>query len=85
VPKIEKEVNKLIKAAFTREIKYPAWIANIVLVRKKNGQLPICMDFQDLNEAFPKDHFPLPVVELMIDSITGHEARSFMDYTAGYN
>jgi len=85
VPEIEKEVNKLIEAGFIREVKYPTWIANIVPVRKKNGQLCICVDFQDLNEACPKDDFPLLVTELMIDSTIGHEALSFMDCTAGYN
>jgi len=45
IPEIEKEVNKLIEAGFVREVKYPTWIANIVLVRKKNGQLRICVDF----------------------------------------
>ena len=85
VPEIEKEVNKLIEAGFIREVKYPTWIANIVPVRKKNGQLRICVDFRDLNDACPKDDFPLPVTELMIDSTTGHEALSFMDCTTGYN
>ena len=85
VPEIEKEVNKLIEAGFIREVKYPTWIANIVPVRKKNGQLRICVDFRDLNSACPKDDFPLPVTELMVDSTTGHEVLSFMDCTAGYN
>ena len=85
VPEIEKEVNKLIEARFIREVKYPTWIANIVPVTKKNGQLCICVDFWDLNEACPKDDFPLQATEPMIDSTTGHEALSFMDCTAGYN
>ncbi|CAM8996728.1 unnamed protein product [Rhodiola kirilowii] len=79
VREIEKEVNKLISADFIHEVKYPTWIANIVPVRKKNGQLRVCVDFRDLNEACPKDDFPLPVTELMIDATTGHEALSFMD------
>jgi len=54
-------------------------------VRKKNGKLRICVDFRDLNDACPKDDFPLPVTELMIDATTGHKALSFMDCTAGYN
>ena len=70
VLEIEKEVNKLIDAGFIREVKYPTWIVNIVPVRKKNGQLRICVDFRDLNEACPKDDFPLPVTKLMIDSTT---------------
>ena len=78
MPEIEKEFNKLIKAGFIREVKYPTWIANIILLGKKSGQLRICVDFRDLNEACPKDDFPLPVTELMIDSTTRHEVLSFI-------
>ncbi|KAA0037265.1 uncharacterized protein E5676_scaffold702G00050 [Cucumis melo var. makuwa] len=84
-PKIEVEVNKLIEAGFIREVKYPTWIANIVPVRKKNEQLRVCVDFRDLNNACPKDDFPLPITEIMVDATTGHEALSFMDRSSGYN
>ncbi|KAL0290344.1 UNVERIFIED_CONTAM: Transposon Tf2-12 polyprotein [Sesamum calycinum] len=58
---------------------------SIVPVRKKNGQIRVCVDFRDLNNACPKDDFPLPIAELMIDATTGHEALSFMDGSSGYN
>ena len=58
---------------------------NIVPVGRENRQLCISVDFRDLNDACPKDDFPLPVTELLIDSTTGHETLSFMDCTAGYN
>ncbi|CAL2271126.1 unnamed protein product [Prunus armeniaca] len=83
---IEAEVDKLIAARFIREVKYPTWIANIIPVKKKiTGQIHICVDFRDLNEACPKDDFPLPIIELMVDATTGHEALSFMDGSSGYN
>ncbi|CAL2228165.1 unnamed protein product [Prunus armeniaca] len=83
---IEAEFDKLIAAGFIRKVKYPTWIANIVPVKKKiNGQICICVDFRDLNEAFPKDDFPLPIIELMVDATTSHEALSFMDGSSGYN
>ncbi|XP_051132475.1 uncharacterized protein LOC127252363 [Andrographis paniculata] len=85
IPQIENEVNKLIEVGFIREVKYPQWISNIVPVKKKNGQIRVCVDFRDLNEACPKDDFPLPITELMIDATTGHEALSFMDGSSGYN
>ena len=85
IPKIEIEVNKLIEAGFIREVKYPTWISSIVPVKKKNGQIRICVDFRDLNNACPKDDFPLPITELMIDATTRHEALSFMDGLSGYN
>ncbi|KAG9442623.1 hypothetical protein H6P81_018477 [Aristolochia fimbriata] len=85
VPEIEKEVDKLLKADFIREVKYPSWISNIVPVKKKNGQIRVCVDFRDLNKACPKDDFPLPITELMVDATTGHKALSFMDESSGYN
>ncbi|XP_019260811.1 PREDICTED: uncharacterized protein LOC109238788 [Nicotiana attenuata] len=85
VPLIETEVNNLIEAGFVREVKYPTWISSIVPVRKKNGQIRVCVDFRDLNNACPKDEFPHPIPELMIDATTGYEAMSFMDGSSRYN
>nr|XP_009757669.1 PREDICTED: uncharacterized protein LOC104210465 [Nicotiana sylvestris] len=85
VSQIEVEVNKLIEAGFIREVKYPSCISNIVPVKKKNGQIRICVDFRDLNKACPKDDFPLPIIELMVDATIGHKAMSFMDGSSGYN
>ncbi|KAL0286809.1 UNVERIFIED_CONTAM: hypothetical protein Sangu_2720600 [Sesamum angustifolium] len=79
IPLIEGEVNKLIEVGLIREVKYLMRISCIVRVRKKNGQIRVCVDFRDLNNACPKDDFPLPIAELMIDATTGHEALSFMD------
>jgi len=73
------EVDKLIKAGFIKEIQYPRWLANIVPVEKKNGQIQVCVDFRDLNRACPKDDFPLPITEMVVDATTGFEALSFMD------
>ncbi|XP_071912457.1 uncharacterized protein [Coffea arabica] len=85
IPLIENEINRLIEAGFIREVKYPTWISSIVPVRKKNGQIRVCVDFRDLNEACPKDDFPLPITELTVDATTGHEALSFLDGSSGYN
>jgi len=85
MPEIEQEVNKLVDVGFICEVTYPTWIANIVLVKKKNGQLRVCMDFQNLNDACPKDDFPLLVTELIINATTGHETLSFTDCTTGCN
>ncbi|KAK4394413.1 hypothetical protein Sango_1912100 [Sesamum angolense] len=85
IPLIEDEVNKLIEVGFIREVKYPMWISSIDPVRKKNEQIRVCVDFKDLNNACPKDDFPLPIAELMIDTTTGHETLSFMDGSSGYN
>lgn len=75
----KEEVQKLKDAGFIREEKYPDWLANIVPIKKKNGQIRVCIDFRDLNQACPKDDFPLPITEMMIDNTTGFEHMSFMD------
>ncbi|KAL0295618.1 UNVERIFIED_CONTAM: Transposon Tf2-12 polyprotein [Sesamum angustifolium] len=77
IPLIEDEVNKLIEVGFIREVKYPMWISSIVHVRKKNGKIRVCVDFRDLNNACPKDDFPLPIAELMIDATTDEELTAF--------
>nr|GLL33643.1 uncharacterized protein LOC109150426 [Ipomoea trifida] len=85
VPINEREVNKLIEARFIREVKYPTSISSIVPVHKKNGQIRVCVDFRDLTVACPKDDFPLPIIGLMIDDVTGHRIMSFMDDSSNYN
>ena len=57
------KVNKLMATNFIREVYYPDWLANIVLVKKVNGKLRMCVDFTDLNKACPKDSFPLPKID----------------------
>ncbi|GKV21559.1 hypothetical protein SLEP1_g31529 [Rubroshorea leprosula] len=85
IPQIEAEVDKLIEVGFIRGVHYPSWIVNIVPVSKKNGQLRVCVDFRDLNQASPKDDFSLPIIERMVDATMGHEVLSFMDGFSGYN
>jgi hypothetical protein len=79
------EVDKLIAAGFIKEVQYARWLANIVPVEKKNGQTRVCVDFRDLNRACPKDDFPIPITEMVVDSTTGYGALSFMDGSSGYN
>jgi hypothetical protein len=57
---IHEEVERLLKASFIREVDYPQWLANVVLVKKSSGKWRMCVDFTDLNKACPKDSFPLP-------------------------
>ncbi|XP_075640244.1 uncharacterized protein LOC142611990 [Castanea sativa] len=79
------EVNKLLQAGFIREIYYPDWLANIVLVKKTNGKWRMCVDFTDLNKTCLKDSFPLPSIDQMMDSTTGHKLLTFMDAFSGSN
>lgn len=57
------EVNKLLEASFIREVYYPDWLANVVLVKKANGKWRMCVDFTDLNKVYQKDSFPLSRVD----------------------
>ena len=79
------KVNKLLPANFFREVYYPEWLANIVMVKKANGKWRICVDFTDLNNACAKDSFPLPRINQLVDSMTGHKLLTFMDTFSGYN
>ncbi|KAL5562028.1 hypothetical protein UlMin_031775 [Ulmus minor] len=82
---INTEVDKLLKAGFIEEANYPDWIANVVLVKKANGNWRVCVDFTDLNRACPKDSFPLPRIDQLVDTTAGHKLLSFMDAYSGYN
>ena len=61
------------------------WLANIVPVVKKNGTLRVCIDFRDLNLATPKDEYPMPVAEMLVDSAAGYKYLSMLDGYFGYN
>ncbi|CAA0808224.1 Unknown protein, partial [Striga hermonthica] len=82
---LEEEVKKLIDNKFIKEAKYPTWVSNPVLVKKSNGLWRLCIDFSDLNKACPKDSYPLPHIDYMVDATSGYELMSFMDAYSGYN
>ncbi|CAA0824193.1 Unknown protein, partial [Striga hermonthica] len=82
---LEEEVNKLIDNKFVKEAKYPTWISNPVLVKKATGLWHLCIDFSDLNQACPKDSYPIPHIDYMVDATSGHQLMSFLDAYSGYN
>ena len=82
---IKEEVQKLTTAQFIREVYYPDWLANVVMVKKANDKWRMCVDFTDLNKACPKDSYPLPLIDQLVDSTAGHQLLSFMDAFSGYN
>ena len=69
---IQTEVDNLLVAGFIREVKYPEWLANMVVVPKKGGKWRVCVDYTDLNEACPKDSFPLSRIDQIVDATAGH-------------
>ena len=73
------EVQKFMATGFIKPIQHPRWLSNIVLVKKKNGQIRCCVDFRNLNKVYLKDKFPLPNMDLLLDSAAGNATFSFMD------
>ncbi|GAB2279186.1 hypothetical protein Dimus_039334 [Dionaea muscipula] len=85
VDAVKEEVQKLLAARIIREVFYPEWLANSVLVKKPNGSWRMCIDFTDLNNACPKDSYPLPDIDTLVDPTSGHDMLSFMDAFSGYH
>ncbi|XP_065034299.1 uncharacterized protein LOC135680310 [Musa acuminata AAA Group] len=82
---IREEVGRLLAADFIEEARYPQWLSNVVLVKKANGRWRMCVDYTCLNNACPKDCYPLPKVDQLVDATAGHARLSFMDAFSGYN
>ena len=82
---INKGVSKLLQEKAIREVEYPEWLANVVLVKKANGKWWLCIYFTDINRACLKDSFPLPWINLIVDATAGHELLSFKDAFSRYN
>ena len=83
---IKKELAKLLVAGFIKEVYHPEWLANPVLVQKKNNnEWRMCVDYTDLNKHCPKDPFGLPRIDQVIDSMTGCVLLSFLDCYSGYH
>ena len=73
------------QAEAIKEVFYLEWLANTVVVRKKNGKWRICVDFMDLNKAYLKDPFPMPRINQLVDAIVDHPRMSFLDAFQGYH
>jgi hypothetical protein len=82
---VKKEIEKMLEARFIRPCRYVEWISSIVPVQKKDGRWRVCVDFRDLNRATPKDEYPIPIAETLINDAAGNKIQSFMDGNAGYN
>ena len=77
---IGEEITKLLVAEFIKEVYHPEWLANPILVQKKNGKWIMCVDYTNLNKTCPKDPFPLPHIDQVVDSTSGCEILSFDAY-----
>lgn len=82
---IQEEIDRLKVAETVRDVKHPDWLANSVLVPKPNDKWRMCMDFTDLNKAYPKDLIPLPRIDEIVDSTSGCEYLCLLDAYSGYH
>ena len=82
---IDEEIAKLLATRFIREVYHLEWLANPVLVRKKSEKWRMCVDYTGLNKARPKDPFPLPCIDQVVDSTSGCETVCFLDAYSGYH
>ena len=79
------EVKRLLNAEVIREVAYPEWLANTVMVKKSNGKWRMCIDFIDFNKACLKDEFPLPRIDSLVDTAATSELMSLLDCYSGYH
>lgn len=82
---IKSELNKILEARIIFTVRHSKWVSNLVPVRKKNGDIHICIDFINFNKACQKDNFPLPTMEQVLQSVAGFELMPFLDGFSGYN
>ncbi|KAL0405653.1 UNVERIFIED_CONTAM: hypothetical protein Slati_3879200 [Sesamum latifolium] len=82
---IQAEVDKLMATGHIEEIQFPKWLSNVVLVPKPGEKWRMCIDFRDLNKACPKDFYPLPRIDQLVDSTSDCELLSMMDASQGYH
>jgi hypothetical protein len=82
---VKKEIEKMLEAVFIRPCRYAEWSSSIVPVQKKDGRWRVCVDFRNLNRATPKDEYPLPIAETLINVAASNNILSFMDGNTSYN
>jgi hypothetical protein len=85
LPLIEKEVRKLFDAKIIVSLRFSKWLANLVPVRKKSGEIRLCVDFQNLNRVSLKDNYPLPKMDYILQKVVGSQKMSMLDGFSGYN
>ena len=85
LPVMEKEVKNLLDAKIIIPLRYSEWVANLVSMRKKNGEIRLCVDFRNLNRSSKKDNYPLPKMEHILQKVIGAARMSMVDGFFGYN
>jgi hypothetical protein len=84
--RIKEEIDRLLKAKCIQPCRYAKWVSNIVPIEEKNtDKIRVCVDFRNLNRATPKDEYPMPLAESLINRASGNRIISFLDGNAGCN
>ena len=82
---VKEELQKLLNVGFIYPISDSEWVSPLVIVPNKNGKWRVCVDYRALNKATQKDHFPLPFIDQVLDSLARKKFFSFLDGFSGYN
>ena len=82
---VKAELERLLQAGFIKPVEITDWVSPMVLVKKKNGKIRVCIDYRVLNKRTQKDHFPLPFINTILNEVAGHELYTFMDGYSSYN
>jgi hypothetical protein len=85
LPLIEKEIKKLFEAKIIVSLRFSKWVENLVPVRKKSGEIILCVDFRNLNKVSLKDNYPLPKMDQILQKVVGSQKISMLDGFSGYN
>jgi hypothetical protein len=85
LPVIEREFKKLLDAKIIVPLRYSEWVENLVLVRKKSGEIRLCVDFKNLNGSSLKDNYPLPKMDHVLEKVVGANKMLMIDGFSGYN
>ena len=85
LPLVENEIKKMYEAGIIVPVRFSDWVSNLVAVRKKTGEIRLCIDFRNLNRASLKDNYPLPKMEHILQRVVGSKRISLLDGFSGYN
>ena len=85
LPLVEKDIKKLFEAKMIVALRFSRWVENLVLVRKKNGEIRTCIDFRNLNRVSLKHYYPLPKMDHILQRVVGSQRISTLDGFSGYN
>ena len=82
---VRAKLERLLKVGFIKPVDITGWVSSMVLVKKQNGKVRVCVNYRKLNVCTQKDHFPLPFLTLFLEEVGSHARCTFMDGYTGYN